>query len=66
MNGRDKRRLQEYLDGSQEGDADAHKMAALIERLVQLAFRIKEQDEVRARIRQLEDLVALWEAENTR
>ena len=66
MDSRDKRRLKEYLEGHHEGEADAQKMAALIERLVQLAFKFKNQDEVRARIRQLEDLVASWESESTR
>jgi hypothetical protein len=58
MDSRDKRRLREYLNGHQEGEADAKKMAALIERLVQLAFKIKNQAEVQKRIRQLEDIVA--------
>jgi hypothetical protein len=40
------------LDGHQKGEADAHSREALIEKLIQFAFKVHNQDKGRAKIRQ--------------
>lgn len=66
MDSRDKRRLKEYLAGFDQGEADGRKAADLIRRLAELAANTKDWDQAQKRMRQLEDLVASWESENTR
>ena len=64
MDRKDKRRLREYLDGYEHGEADGRKAADLIRRLAEMAANTKDWNQAQKRIKQLEDLVASWESEN--